>query len=407
MELPHCYEEDDMICSLLKALYGLKQSPRSWQKKLHAELLKLGFTPIEADHCIYVTKDGLRGIIIVTYVDDFLLVGPDKVKIQQFKEVLSSIFEMKDLGDAARFLGVRITRDRSCRTITLVQDQYIKKIGATFNLLNSRPVSTPMESSLLGSLDVYKGQATAAEIQRYQQGVGSLNYASTQTRPDLALTVSVLSRYLHNPSPEHWSACQHAIRYLVHTKNLGIKFQGSDTQDTLDIHGWCDSDYAADKPTRRSTTGYVFFVAGGPVSWKAMLQKCVTLSSTEAEYYAITHAAREAVWLRRLLLELGYTGDELEPMEINSDNLSSHALAKNPNSMHQRAKHIDVQWHFAKEQVESGSIEINWVPGTDNTADGFTKPLNMAKHKEFVRMLGMTMAIEFSDIQIKDDEEDD
>ena len=221
-----------------------------------------------------------------------------------------------------------------------------------------------MEASALISMVPYDGEALQSEVKRYQTGVGSLMYAMTQTRPDLAFTVSCLSRFNHNPSPAHWKSLLRAIKYFGTTQNFGIRLgnlpvntdpparglQTVNTDRELSFHGYSDSDYAGDIATRRSTSGYVFFMAGGPISWKSARQHAITLSSTEAEYYALTEAAKEAIWLQSLLFELGYKGKDLSPILIHGDNTGSLDLAENPEH-HQRAKHINIRMHYIRQEV--------------------------------------------------------
>jgi hypothetical protein len=261
--------DGDYIGFLLQALYRLKQSLRLWQEKLHFELEKLGYKPLPSDHCLYAIDIGIRGIIIITHVDDFLLIGPCIKAINELKLALAKVFSMKDLGPCNSFLGVRLIRDRPNRTIHLVQDQYAEKVLHAFNLQSATPVYTPMEVSSLNQMVPYDGEATITETKRYQSGVGSLMYPMTQSRPDLSFTVSILSRFSHNPSPFHWKACQRAITYFGTTKSLGITFSARGfEQNSLDYHGYSDSDYAGDVGTRKSTSGYVYFMGNGLVSWK-------------------------------------------------------------------------------------------------------------------------------------------
>jgi hypothetical protein len=389
VELPDGYHGNgNYVGLLLRALYGLKQSPRLWQEKLRSELGKLGYKPLQSDHCLYTTDQGIGGITIITHVDDFLLIGPCINAINKLKLALAKVFSMKDLGPCNTFLGLRLIRDRPNRKIHLVQDQYAERVLHAFNLQDAAPVYTPMEVSALNQMVPYNdGQATTSETKQYQSGVGSLMYPMTQSRPDLSFTVSVLSRFCHNPSPFHWKACQRAIIYFGNTKNLGITFSAQGI-DGLDYHGYSDSDYAGDADTRRSTSGYVFFMGNGPVSWKTARQHAVTLSSTEAEYYALTEAAKEAKWHQALLDEIKYTGTDAHPTLLYGDNTGSLALAENPEH-HGRAKHIDVRQHYIRQEVENGSIELSYVPTDQMAADGFTKPLPGPKHQEFITQLGM------------------
>ena len=388
VEFPHGYEVEGQVCRLNRALYGLKQSPRLWQQKLRATLSKLGYYPLSNDNCIYTSNERLHGITIITYVDDFLLLGRNIVKIQELKEILSKEFDMKNLGTCSQFLGVRITRDRQKRSIHLTQELFAEKVANSFRQQDAKPAYTPIDTSDPNLTSPHTGEATTTETKQYQSGIGSLTYAMCQTRPDLAFTVSVLSRHSHNPGPNHRNALMRAVRYLHTTKGYGITYKASPSSKKLGIHGYCDSDYAGDRETRRSTTGYVFFMANGPVSWKSTRQAAVTLSTTEAEYYALTGAAREAAWLRGLLDDLGYQEDDLLPTLIHGDNQGSLALAENP-IHHQRSKHIDVQYHFIRQEVEDGKVTLNYVPTDKMTADGLTKGLPAKQHSKFIKQLGM------------------
>jgi hypothetical protein len=221
-------------------------------------------------------------------------------------------------------------------------------------------------------------------------------YAMTETRPDLAVTISTLSQFLANPSKEHQQAAKRALRYLQGSKNYGITL--GQTQGILSeqlqyeagqLHGYVDASYAQNLVDRRSTTGYVFMLGNGPISWTSKRQPTVALSSCEAEYMAETQAAKEAIWLRRLLLELGYTGPDVQTVRIYADNQGSMALAKNP-EYHARTKHIDTQWHFVREQVGLGTIELTYIPTNEQLADGLTKALGGPDFQRFVRGLGLS-----------------
>src|SRR5579871_693368 len=212
-------------------------------------------------------------------------------------------------------------------------------------------------------------------------------YAMTQTRPDLAYAVSKLSRYGHNPSEVHWKAIRHMFKYLSGTRTLGITYKCTGNEK-LDFHGYSDSDHGSCIDTRQSTSGYVFFMAGGPVSWKSARQHSVTLSSTEAEYYGLTNAAKEASWLRLLLSNLGYSQSDTLPTQLYGDNIPSLQLAENPEH-HQRSKHIDIQWHFIRNEVRDKKVALSYVSTEFMIADGLTKILGTTAHGKFVRMLGM------------------
>ena len=178
----------------------------------------------------------------------------------------------------------------------------------------------------------------------YRQAVGSLMYAMVGTRPDLATSVGLLSKYMQDPGPAHWAAVKRVFRYLQQTKEFCLQYSGM--EDTA-IQGYCDADWGGDIDSRRSTTGFVFKVGGGAVSWNSKQQQSVALSTLEAEDMEAAAATKEAVWMRRLFSELGKP--QLNSTLIKTDRQGSMAFMKNP-VQHQRTKHIDVRYHFIREK---------------------------------------------------------
>jgi hypothetical protein len=220
----------------------------------------------------------------------------------------------------------------------------------------------------------------------YQGLIGTEMYAMLGTRPDIAFAVGKLSQFNANPGKVHWDQAIHLLRYLAGTKDYCLEFNGKSNEDMSSlILGYTDSDWAGDIDTRRSTSGYVFLMCGGAVSWSSRLQASPALSSTEAEYMACTRAAQEAIWLRQLLEQLGF---KQTPTQLLGDNQGSIALAKNPGN-HPRTKHIQLRYHFIRFAITDGQILLDYVPTSEMAADGLTKSLTGEKHDVFVRMLGM------------------
>ncbi|KOM58517.1 hypothetical protein LR48_Vigan11g155100 [Vigna angularis] len=211
------------------------------------------------------------------------------------------------------------------------------------------------------------------EISRvpYASAVGSLMYAMICTRPDIAHAVGAVSRFMANPGEEHWNAVKRVLRYIKGTSDVALCFGGS----KFIVRGYVDSDYAGDLDKRKSTTGYVFKLAGGVVSWLSKLQTVVALSTTEAEYMAATQACKEAIWIQRLLEELGHKQNKIT---VYCDSQSALHIARNP-AFHSRTKHIGVQYHFVREVVEKGDVDLEKICTKDNLADVMTKPVNTDK----------------------------
>jgi hypothetical protein len=380
---------EELVCKLHKSLYGLKQASRSWYHKIDGELVGLGFTRSQADHSVYsLQKDNVK-IIIALYVDDLILMANDLAKLLQIKEELGKRFDMKDLGEIHYCLGIQVIRDRKKRTIQLGQAKYIENVLKRFRMEDCKPIGTPLDTnSKLTKAMAPKSDAEIEEMQSipYQSAVGSLMYAMLGTRPDIAYVVGALSQYCSNPGPAHWNAIKRVFRYLKGTINYTLRYEGNNKDRLV---GFCDADWAGNVDDRRSTTGCAFIIAGGAVSWNSKKQATVALSSTEAEYMAATQATKEAIWLRKILTDLGYTQDQ--PTVIYGDNQSCIALTKNP-TYHARTKHIDIQHHFVREKVEDGTIKLVFCGTEDMAADVLTKGLSRDKHGRFSNMIGLADA---------------
>ena len=228
----------------------------------------------------------------------------------------------------------------------------------------------------------------------YRQAVGSLMYLMLCTRPDLSQSVIKVSQFSTNFNNTHWTAVKCILRYVKGTKDivltLGSRLSGgsmhSEQSDPITLFGSCDSDWAGDLDDRRSTTGYLFFINNGPVSWSTRKQTSVVTSSTQAEYQALSSAVKEAIWLRTFLKELGFS--QLSPTIIHQDNQSTIALAKNP-IHHGKSKHIDIVHHFIRECIEREEIELEYRPTADMIADALTKPLARGKFEKCVTEMGL------------------
>ena len=379
MRQPEGFIKEDrknLVCRLKNSLYGLKQAPRQWYKKFDSFMSSHGFTRCQADHCCYFKKFDNNFIILLLYVDDMLVAGSDMQEIVNLKQKLSKQFEMKDLGTAKQILGMRIKRDSNSRTLLLSQDKYINKVLSRFNMQNAKVVSTPLGVHFRLS----KEQSPKTEEERaymakvpYASAIGSLMYVMVCTRPDIAQAVGAVSRYMNNPGKLHWEAVKWIFRYLRGTMGKALCFKGGYTILT----GYVDADLAGNVDIRRSTTGYVYTLGGTAVSWGSQLQKIVVLSTTEAEYVAVTEASKEMVWLQSFLEELG---KKQEDNVLYCDSQSAIHLAKNP-SFHSRTKHIQLRYHFIRSLLEDGILKLEKISGAQNPADMLTKTVTIDKLK--------------------------
>lgn len=373
------------VCALKKSLYGLKQSSRVWNKTLNEVLLKFGLQRSEVDQCVYHYIDGEKILYVAIYVDDVLVFCNDLDTINELKLDLAKNFKMKDLGEAFSVLGVRITRDYQKGTIKIDQTKYIEEILNRFSMSDCKAVSTPIDvcqklSSEMCPTDDNEKQEMAKIP--YMQAVGSLLFAAQITRPDISYAVNLLSRFNTNPGKAHWSAVKRVMRYLKGTANKGLVY-GPDPRSLV---GFCDSDWAGDVDDRRSTTGYIFLLQGGAISWCTRRQRTVALSSTEAEYMSMVSAMQECIWLQRLQLEL--IGTPTESTTLHCDNKSAIFIAQN-NSFSNRTKHMDLKVKFVREKLESKAVLLKYVDTKNMIADFLTKPISADKLHTFSMESGL------------------
>lgn len=369
-----------VVCHLKKALYGLRQAPRAWHLTLKAELAKLGFIPSEADPALFTSKrDGGR-LYLLVYVDDILVAGARLDDVTGVKTEICATFEARDMGEARFFLGLEISRDRGARLLKLSQRRATADLVSKFGLEECKTRGTPLATST--RLTKTEGDPLDTSVYPYCELVGGLLYLSVCTRPDIAQAVGALARYMSHPMDAHWRGAKSVLRYLAGSLDVGLTF----ADDGNHLRGFCDADYAGDQDTRRSTTGFVFKLMGGAVSWSSKLQPTVAVSTTEAEYMAAAHAVREALWLRKLVSDLGVAVEQ--PVPILCDNQAALSLLHNPITS-VRSKHIDVQHHFARERVARQEVAFTYCATDSNAADGLTKILPDAKHAKFVEGLGL------------------
>jgi hypothetical protein len=321
-----------------KSIYGLKQSPRNWYHVLDAFLRSLGFQRSPCDHSVYSRNDSRKLIIVGVYVDDLTIAASSVDTLLEFKALMSTKFEMKDLGEMEYILGLQVRRNRKAKTLHLSQERYVLDVLDRFGMLDCNPTQSPMQFIVLRK--AVEGDELA-DKDTYLSLIGSFMYAMLGTRPDLAFTVGLLSRFANCPTAQHMLVAKSVLRYLRGSSALGIVYSASAASSSLE--GFADADYAtSDEDRRRVTSGYVFKLAGGAISWNSKRQPNVTLATAEAEYVALSHASREAKWLRSLLESLHYPVSG--PTTLYGDNEASLVLARNPVA-HSRSKQVDVQFH--------------------------------------------------------------
>jgi hypothetical protein len=355
--------EKNQVLKLNKALYGLKQAPRCWNKKFNMLLNKLGLRNCKGDNCVFIGEFQNCKIFLLLYVDDGLIMCENANIITKIIKELEAVFKIR-VFEPDVFIGLQIERDRSKKTMKIHQNKYIEQIINRFNMTQANPSLIPADPGI--HLVAGKDEVNFP----YREAVGMLIYLSTVSRPDISFAIGVLSRFVNNFDSTHCKAVKKVIRYLISTKELGIQYSYNGDDELL---GYCDADYDGDLDTRRSTTGYIFIMNGGPVTWNSQRQRSVALSTTEAEYMAACSATKEVVWLKQLLFDI--KEEVNDPVNLFIDNQSAIKLICNP-VYHKRTKHIDIQYHFIREKYEDGYIKPIYISSENQLADILTKPLN-------------------------------
>jgi Reverse transcriptase (RNA-dependent DNA polymerase) len=389
MEMPEGFVEDGMVCQLMMSLYGLKQGPRNWWILLSTFLIdELGFTSTTSDPCLFVKTSRTGGQIrCFVFVDDVQAGFDDEDEGEwgEYQTALERRFNITDLGPSKFMLGMRITRDRTARTIKLDQELYVSKGLEKFGLHECTPRSTPGVS-----IDAHEDDDCSSELDQpcdlklYQEKVGTLLYAAISSRPDISFAVNKLTQKMQSPTLRDSRACDRVFRYLAGTKSYGLLFgrqriDVSQRRDTkVAITAWADADWASDRIDRKSITGWVAMLDGDIVSWASKKQKVVSQSSCEAELYAEAAAINETKWLSGLLREMGL--EQSSPPLIYGDNQSALSLSKN-GIKSERTKHVAIKYAYIHDEVSHDRVRLQWVPSAEQLADILTKSLARQLHE--------------------------
>jgi hypothetical protein len=289
-------------------------------------------------------------IFLILYVDDILLASSDVSLLRETKKFLSSNFDMKDLGEASYVLGIGIHRDRKNGVLGLSQKAYLKKVLIKYNMHKSNATPAPIvKGDSFGEFQCPKNQYEIDQMKTvpYASAVGSLQYAQVCTRPDLAFITVVLGRYQANSSIEHWKLVKKVLRYVQGTKDLMLTYRRS---DSLEIKGYSDADYAGDKYDRKYTTGYVFTLAGGAISWRSCKQTIVASFTIYAEFIACFEATNQVLWLKKFIPDLKVVDCIDKPLKMYCDNQPVVFYAHN-NKSSKATRPIEVKYYVVKDKI--------------------------------------------------------
>ncbi|KAL0740173.1 hypothetical protein Bca4012_081686 [Brassica carinata] len=340
MEQPPGFVDPDKpshVCRLRKAVYGLKQAPRAWYDEL----------------------------------------GNSKAAITRMLSLLAARFSVKDPEDLNYFLGIEARRTNN--GLHLSQRKYILDLLHQYKMEDANPVTTPMASA--PKLTLTSG-TTLADPKEYRRLIGSLQYLQF-TRLDIAYAVNELSQFMHKPTDLHWQAAKRILRYLAATPSHGIYFS---SRNVMSLHAFSDADWAGDADDFVSTNAHIVYLGKSPVSWTAKKQSGVARSSTEAEYRSVANTSAEIRWICNLLTELGIALPS--PPVIYCDNLGATFLCANP-VFHSRMKHVALDYHFIRGQVQHGMLRVSHVNTKDQLADALTKPLPRQRYTDLRVKIGV------------------
>lgn len=374
---------DDKVCLLQKSLYGLKQAARAWNDAIHSALMKARFQRNEADHCLYVRRFDDKWCYLLIYVDDMLIAAKTMEEINDVTDELMKHFDLEDLGDVKFYLGIEITKSNE-GYYQLCQSTYINNIARDFGLGDAKCSNVPMNVNY-GKSTTIEDDAELKNNTDYQRLIGCLLYVCVNTRPDIAASVSILAQKVSAPRNQDWNELKRVVRYLKGTLNLKLVL-GNNKHTNDPIFGYADANWAEDRSDRKSNSGYIFIVYGAAVSWACRKQSCVALSTTEAEFIALSEACQEVYWLRRLLNGMNCSIDQPTPMF--EDNQSCLKLIREE-KLSNRTKHIDTRYNFVRDYVDKGIVSCEYCPTEQMMADIFTKPLPATKHRDLTAMIGL------------------
>jgi hypothetical protein len=369
--------KEDKVYRLKKALYGLKQAPRAWYSRIDKYLHDHGFIKCSCESVVYKKVIGSNFVIFCLYVDDIIFMGTSISLVKEFKEEMKSEFEMSDMGEMQYFLGLQIRQ--TAAGISICQTKYVEDMLRRFNMQNCKAVSTPL---VVGSKLMKVDESPLCDATLYRSMVGSLMYLTT-TRPDIMFSVSLVARFMNQPHESHWQAAKRILRYVSGTRFFGLFYNAT---NDINVIAYTDADWAGSLDDRRSTSGYAFLFGGNLVSWSSKKQPTVALSTAEAEYIAASSTSTQAIWMARLLEELGM--EIGKPIKVYCDNQSTISMTKNP-VFHNRTKHIDIRHHFIRELVQQEFLFFEFCKSEDQLADIFTKALPKDRLETLRSQLGI------------------
>ena len=341
-------------------------------------LISNKFQQSQADPCLYVKGEWPIICYLLIYVDDILVITQSQDTVDEVLLMLNTHFETKNLGNVCHYLGLEINQESNGH-FSICQSSYITKV------VNENNLSSAKGSEMALSPSYMKGggnDTLLLENSRYQKVIGCLLFIAVNTRPDISASISILARKVSKPNQEDWNELKRVMRYLKTTVHSKLVLS-NDAADSFNFQGFADADWAETRIDRKSNSGYVFLFNGSAVSWCCRKQSCVSLSSTEAEYIALTEACKEVKWFLQLFADLNHPIKD--PITIWEDNQSCLKLIDSE-KINCRTKHIDIKFHFIRDYAEHKIVRFKYCASEEMVADLLTKPLSSPRLKKLRRM---------------------
>jgi hypothetical protein len=378
LKAPKGFEQGNKVYRLKKSLYGLKQAAHVWNQTLHNVLIKNGCVQDGTDKCLYKRESQGNVCYLIIHVDDILVASSNERSKRDLMEKVAEEFELKDLGCVKHYLGIDVERNNEGEFL-ISQGDFIDKVVKEADLEDAKTSKFPMDTGYFS----LEGKFLDSN-DHYRKLIGMLLYLSTNTRPDIAASVSILSRMVGKPRDIDMNELKRVIKYLKGTRNHKLKLNSKEGKEYLEVYS--DANWAEDRVDRKSNSGYVCIANGGTVSWCSKKQNVVALSSTEAEYIALTETCKELTWLKEVAK--GLAMELPETTIVKTDSQSCMAIVSNQ-KFSNRTKHIDARYHYIKDQVNEGKISLEYCRTEVNAADLLTKPLGSSKIESLRKLAGL------------------
>lgn len=362
---------------LEKALYGLPQAPRAWFLTVDKFFKECGYRPLIHEPCIYIKIYKNNRIALMTlYVDDMIIAHNNYDELMKLVDQIEKRFQIKKIGIPRKMLGINVEYHKREGRLSISTKSKILELIQEYKITETREI--PMEENMKFKL-AKVSDLTEAEKTAFRSLLGKLMFIMVATRPDIAYAVSLLARFMSNPTREQLNAAINILKYLLRTQDLTVVFERQ-SMDDYNLVAYSDSDWGGNLDNRRSRSGGLILLGNTPIYWSSNIQTLVALSSAEAEINALKEVVKNVLWIRGILKDTTLLPSILsQPTVIFEDNSAVLEIVINP-EVSKRNRHYDMSYHFIRENIEEfKNVLIRWINTNNNLADLFTKALGETK----------------------------